>query len=42
MSFDISILASAFEFAITLGEDFEVAAGEGSVATLESKGRRVR
>jgi len=28
MSFDFSILAREFEFAITLGEDFEVAAGE--------------
>jgi hypothetical protein len=28
MSFDFSILAREFQFAIALGEDFEMAAGE--------------
>jgi hypothetical protein len=39
ISFDTSILASAFEFAITLGEDCEVVAGEEKLYFFEQNFR---
>jgi hypothetical protein len=39
MSFDFSILAREFEFTITLGEDFEVAAGEAIGRNYIANGR---